>query len=99
MDVEIRMLGDFSVTVERVSIPASSWTRRGPASLVMLLALADGRTMHREQVIDALWPTIPPDAALPRLHKAAHYARRALGGSVVSTVAARPLATRLSYQE
>ncbi|MGH3455743.1 MAG: AfsR/SARP family transcriptional regulator, partial [Nocardioidaceae bacterium] len=83
MDVEIRMLGEFSVTVERVPIPASAWTRRGPSSLVMLLALADGRTMHREQVIDALWPTIPIDAALPRLHKAAHYARRALGGSVV----------------
>jgi len=83
MDVEIRMLGEFSVTVDRVPIAATSWTRRGPASLVMLLALADGRTMHREQVIDALWPTIPLDAALPRLHKAAHYARRALGGSVV----------------
>jgi hypothetical protein len=34
--------------------------------------------MHREQVIDALWPGLSSDTAAPRLHKAAHYARRAL---------------------
>ena len=32
--------------------------------------------MHRERVIDALWPDVDLDAALPRLHKAAQYARR-----------------------
>ena len=46
-----------------------------------MLALAPGRRLHREQVIDALWPDLSPDAAAPRLHKAAHYARRALGES------------------
>jgi DNA-binding SARP family transcriptional activator len=35
--------------------------------------------MHREQVIDALWPDLALDGAAPRLHKAAHYARKALG--------------------
>ncbi len=78
MDVQITMLGGFSVCVSRAEVPATAWTRRGAATLVKLLALADGRTLHREQVIDALWPTVPVDAALPRLHKAAHYARRAL---------------------
>jgi DNA-binding SARP family transcriptional activator len=46
---------------------------------VKLLALAEARTLHREQVIDALWPDLSVEAAGPRLHKAAHYARRALG--------------------
>lgn len=78
MDVAIAMLGEFSVTVARAPVPASAWSRRGAASVVKLLALAEGRALHREQVIDALWPTVPVDAALPRLHKAAHYARRAL---------------------
>jgi DNA-binding SARP family transcriptional activator len=45
---------------------------------VKLLALAPRRTLHREQVIDALWPGTAVDDAAPRLHKAAHYARRAL---------------------
>ena len=50
-----------------------------------LLALARDRRMHREQVVDALWPGLSWDVAGPRLHKAAHYARRALGdpGAVV----------------
>ena len=78
MHVEIAMLGTFSVAVARAPVAADAWSRRGAASLVKLLALAEGRSLHREQVIDALWPTVPPDAALPRLHKAAHYARRAL---------------------
>ena len=56
-----------------------AWSRRHAASLVKLLALADGRRLHREQVIDALWPGLGVEAAAPRLHKAAHYARRALG--------------------
>lgn len=78
MDVDIAMLGSFSVTVARSKVDESAWSRRGAASLVKLLALAERRTLHREQVVDALWPTVPVDTALPRLHKAAHYARRAL---------------------
>ena len=79
MDVDIALLGGFSVARDRVPVPDDVWSRRGAASLVKLLALADGRRLHREQVIDALWPGLPVDAAGPRLHKAAHYARRALG--------------------
>src|SRR5690606_11005989 len=51
------------------------------ANLVKLLALAPNRTLHREQVIDALWPDLTVTEAGPRLHKAAHFARRALGRS------------------
>ena len=73
------MLGGFSVTVDGVAVPEHAWSRRHAAGLVKLLALSRGRRLHREQVIDALWPGLPLDAAGPRLHKAAHYARRALG--------------------
>ena len=45
-----------------------------------MLALSPGRSLHRERVIDALWPGLTVDEAAPRLHKAAHYARRSLGG-------------------
>src|SRR5512145_3043375 len=79
MHVRIDMLGGFSVTVDGVAVPDDAWTRRHAAGLVKLLYLARGRRMHREQVIDALWPEVSVDAAGPRLHKAAHYARRALG--------------------
>ena len=81
MNVEIDLLGGFAVRVDGRPIPATEWRRRQAALLVKLLALAPRRTLHREQVIDALWPGAAIDDAGPRLHKAAHFARRLLGDS------------------
>ena len=98
MEVDIAMLGTFSVTLARAGagepVDESAWSRRGAASLVKLLALAERRTLHREQVVDALWPTVPVDAALPRLHKAAHYARRALAPPGTPALAADAVVLR-----
>jgi len=77
--MRIRLLGGFEVVVDGRRVPPVDWRRRHAAALVKLLALAPGRTLHREQVIDALWPNLCVDDAAPRLHKAAHYARRTLG--------------------
>jgi DNA-binding SARP family transcriptional activator/tetratricopeptide (TPR) repeat protein len=77
---ELRLLGGFDASVDGVPVLPEQWTRRQAASLVKILALAPGRKLHREQVIEALWPGASVEAAGPRLHKAAHYARRALGG-------------------
>lgn len=89
MDVRISLLGGFSITVDGDEVPPAAWGRRHAAALVKLLALASGRRMLREQVLDALWPDVPPEQAGPRLHKAAHYARRALGGDEALTVVLR----------
>jgi DNA-binding SARP family transcriptional activator len=77
--MHITLLGGFDVVIDGRRVPSAQWRRRQAAALVKLLALAPGRTLHREQVIDALWPSLYVDQATPRLHKAAHYARRALG--------------------
>ncbi|MGY1670440.1 ATP-binding protein [Geodermatophilus sp. SYSU D00710] len=79
VDVQISLLGRFAVTVDGREVPDAAWTRRSASALVKLLALAPGRSLHRERVLDALWPDLPPEDASPRLHTAAHYARRALG--------------------
>jgi DNA-binding SARP family transcriptional activator/tetratricopeptide (TPR) repeat protein len=83
MSIDIRLLGGFEVTVDGVGVPPEAWTRRHASALVKLLALTDGRRLHREQVADALWPGLDIDAAAPRLHKAAHYARKAVGDTAV----------------
>lgn len=44
-----------------------------------LLALSPGGRLHRDRVVDALRPDLTLGLAPPRLHKDAHYARRALG--------------------
>lgn len=79
MRVEIDLLDGFAVRVDGRAVPAEEWRRRQAAALVKLLALAPRRALHREQVIDALWPGTGIDDAAPRLHKAAYYARRSLG--------------------
>src|SRR3954470_19770832 len=79
MDVSVRLLGGFEVVVDGRAVHPQHWRRRSAAALVKLLALAPGRRMRREEVIDALWPNLLVDEAAPRLHKAAHYARTALG--------------------
>jgi DNA-binding SARP family transcriptional activator len=77
--VEITVLGGFRVAVDGVPTPARGWSRRSAAALVKILALAPGHRLHREQVMDLLWPDESPDRSTPRLHKAAHFARRAAG--------------------
>jgi DNA-binding SARP family transcriptional activator/tetratricopeptide (TPR) repeat protein len=77
--VEIRMLGGFEVLLDGSPVPAAGWPRPQAATLVKLLALAPGRRLHREQVVDRLWPDLTIAEAAPRLHKVSHYARRALG--------------------
>ena len=79
MTIEIRLLGMFEVRRGGEPVPASAWSRRHAAALVKLLAMSPGRRLHREQVIDALWPDLGVDEAAPRLHKAAHFARKAAG--------------------
>ena len=79
MRVKVTLFGRFEVDVDGWTVPEARWGgRRGPA-LVKLLALAPGHRLHREQVIDALWPDLSVAAASPRLHKSVHLVRAALG--------------------
>lgn len=78
MQVDIHLLGSFRVVVDGRDVPADAWRRRDAAALVKVLALQPSRELHREQLLDRLWPDLDGDVAGPRLHKAAHYARRAL---------------------
>jgi len=79
MRVDIYLLGGFEVLVGGVPIPDDAWRRRDSAALVKLLALSSGHRIPREQVLDALWPDLLVEQGAPRLHKAAHFARTALG--------------------
>jgi DNA-binding SARP family transcriptional activator len=96
--IRVAVLGRFEVAVDGDPVPDDAWRRRQAAALVKVLALSPGGARHREQVIDALWPDLAPAEAAPRLHKAAHFARRAIGegslvmaGDVVSLAGGSPL--------
>jgi DNA-binding SARP family transcriptional activator/pimeloyl-ACP methyl ester carboxylesterase len=78
VNASIRLLGGFEVRIDGRPIPARAWAQRRAADLVKLLALANRHRLQRDQVVEALWPDLPPEAGAANLHKAAHYARRAL---------------------
>jgi DNA-binding SARP family transcriptional activator len=65
--VEIRVLGGFEVSVDARRVPPQAWQQRRASDLVKLLALTTRHRLHREQVIDALWPDLPPDAGAANL--------------------------------
>jgi DNA-binding SARP family transcriptional activator len=92
MRVRVQLLGRFGVTVDDRRVAAGDWRRARSVALVELLALAEGYRLHREQVMDALWPELPPDAAAGNLRKAVYYARRALGAHDVVGVQGEVLA-------
>ncbi|MCU1346232.1 MAG: transcriptional regulator, family [Acidimicrobiia bacterium] len=77
--VHVALLGRFAVSVDGAAIPDRQWGRRHAAALVKVLALAPELRLHREQVIDLIWPDDMLDVAVPKLHKAAYFARRTLG--------------------
>ncbi len=83
--LEVRLLGRFEVLVDSRPVPADAWAQRRAADLVKVLALASGHRMPRDEVLELLWPKLGVDAAASNLHKAASYARSALGdrGAVV----------------
>ena len=74
------LLGGFHVASRGRAIPEEAWQRRKTAALFKLLALTPRHRLHREQVMDALWPELAPAAAAANLRKAVYYARRALPG-------------------
>ncbi|MGW6930875.1 BTAD domain-containing putative transcriptional regulator [Lentzea sp. NPDC054927] len=77
---QVRVLGGFGVTVDDQPVPSHAWRSRRAADVVKLLAIETGHRLHREQVMELLWPGLPTEAAGANLRKAVHYARRALGG-------------------
>ncbi len=79
MRCDISLMGGFAVSADGHPVPDRAWRHRRAAELVKILALGSAHRIHREQVMDALWPELAPDAAAANLRKAVHFARRALG--------------------
>jgi DNA-binding SARP family transcriptional activator len=68
------------VEVEGRPVSAEAWRHRRGADLVKLLALVPQHRLHRDQVMERLWPELGAEPAAANLRKAVHFARRALGG-------------------
>jgi DNA-binding SARP family transcriptional activator len=74
--LRVELLGGFRV--ERIGHPQPVvWQRRSAKTLTKLLAAHPRHSLHREEILDLLWPNVPAKSALNRFGQALHAARRA----------------------
>jgi DNA-binding SARP family transcriptional activator len=74
----IRMLGRFALAVEERIIPIEKWHRKQAVTLLKYLSLHPGVAVHREQLIDILWPDANEARGQQRLKVTVHCLRRQL---------------------
>ncbi|MGA8987859.1 AAA family ATPase [Aeromicrobium sp.] len=84
--VRVQLLGAFEVRLNGERLDSDRWPGRRAADLVQLLALANGHSLLRDQVVEALWPHLSAAAGAANLRKAAHHARRVLGDPAAVTL-------------
>src|SRR5919108_16203 len=75
--LRIHLLGGFGVQ-RPGPLEVSGWQRRSAKTLTKLLATCPGHALHKEQILEILWPDADVCSALNSLGKALHAARRAL---------------------
>ena len=76
--MRVWLLGGFRVSVDARTVEGDAWRLRKAAALVKLLALTPRHRLHREQVMEALWPHLGRRAASNNLRQALYAARRVL---------------------
>jgi DNA-binding SARP family transcriptional activator len=76
--LRMTLLGGFRVWVRSQLIPDEVWKRRKVQTLVKLLALTSRHCLHREQIMELLWPDVEIDAARNNLRQTLHLARQTL---------------------
>src|SRR5688500_11547618 len=76
--LSVHLLGGFRVVAGGREVPAGAWRLRKGPHLIQLLALAPHLRLHRDQVVEHLWPESDPTSSLNSLHQVLHTARRAL---------------------
>jgi ATP/maltotriose-dependent transcriptional regulator MalT/DNA-binding SARP family transcriptional activator len=73
----IRCLGPFVVIREGVQLDKAAWPRAAPRRLLQYLLLQD-RPVHREEIIENLWPDVEPRHGANQLRVALTHLRRVL---------------------
>jgi predicted ATPase/DNA-binding SARP family transcriptional activator/DNA-binding CsgD family transcriptional regulator len=76
--VRIGLLGGFRASIGTRAVEEGAWPLRKAAALLKLLALARGHRLHRERVMDLLWPRLGVKAASNNLRQTLHVLRRTL---------------------
>ncbi|HSU24657.1 MAG TPA: hypothetical protein VLI65_01630, partial [Pyrinomonadaceae bacterium] len=76
--LQIYLLGKSRLIVRGRPIANSAWQKRKARLLVQILALQRSKSMHREQLIEMLWPDADGRSASENFYRVVYAARHAL---------------------
>ena len=76
--LKIHLFGEFRVLRGGALIGGEQWDRQKTRSLLKLLLTRPGRVFAREEIVEALWPDTPPEAAERSLRVTVSLLRRTL---------------------
>ena len=76
--LKINLFGEFEVRRGEDLVEREEWSRQKTRSLLKLLLTRPGRAFSREEILEALWPGAPPEAAERSLRVTVSLLRKAL---------------------
>ena len=74
----VRLLGPFQIWRDNEPVALEEWPTQKCKTLLKILLTERGRVVHRDRLIDLLWPDLAPDSASSSLHVAISQLRRLL---------------------
>ncbi|MGH2371393.1 MAG: BREX system ATP-binding domain-containing protein, partial [Chloroflexota bacterium] len=92
--LRVDLLGGLSVWLGGQEVPEAAIEGRKARSLLKLLALEAGHQLHRERVIDLVWPDLDAAAGAAQLYKAVYHIRRAFAAAAPEGAPEQMLAIR-----
>ena len=97
--LQIFMLGKFGLVANEQGIEVEKWKRRQAVTLLKFLAIHLGRPVHRERILDCLWPDVDEERGWGRLKVTMYYLRTQLraagaGGDSIRTLGSAYLLRR-----
>ncbi|MCC7104008.1 MAG: GAF domain-containing protein [Chloroflexi bacterium] len=76
--LDLRCLGPFTLLRDGLPVPAHRFARRRSLTLLKILLTRYGKPVHREELVELLWPDGSPRVAGDLLNVVVHYLRRGL---------------------
>lgn len=77
-DLQIYLLGSFRLFVKGLTVSNSAWQKRKAKLLVQILALQPAHEIHREELIEMLFPEVDDKTASANFYRVLYVARCAL---------------------
>ncbi|MCC6174654.1 MAG: GAF domain-containing protein [Chloroflexi bacterium] len=76
--LDLRILGPLTIRRDGLPVPPEQFARRRALTLLKILLIRYGKPVHREELMELLWPDGDPRSSNDLLHVAVHYLRRGL---------------------